>query len=422
LTDGGVSYLRYYSDEVLAAPVVELLDPVYLPGPVGPDVIDLDLPAPRSESGVSLGRLVGDRNGNPPVWGVPELREAVSGLSARRDGRAVDPERDVLVTHGATGAYAAALDAFVNPGDRVVIFDPSSPLFSLGARSRRGVVRWVPTWNEDGRLRFPQKLFERAVRGAKLLVLSDPGNPTGACLAAEDLEYVAWIAAGYDLLVYLDGCFTRFRYDGVPPSLAAMPGAANRVLTAGSVSQEYGLGSLRVGWLAGQRHLIKACALTASMSAPYVPAVCQQAAARAIGESDDQFAPTLDRFRNRRQYLTDRLRGLQLEPDWPGGGYFAWVPVAGLGMTGRQFAEQLLREHKVLVRPGCVFGPSGEGHIRISFAADDGRLREGLTRLTQFVTGLKNPPAHPTTAAAESPQESVPADHDGELKPVFSRA
>jgi aspartate/methionine/tyrosine aminotransferase len=423
LTDGGVSYLRYYSDDVLASPVVEFFDPVYFPGPVGPDVIDLDLPAPRRESGVSLGGLAGDRKGNPPAWGMDELREAVAGLYARRDGRAVDPERDVLVTHGATAAYAAALDAFVNPGDRVVLFDPCSPLFALGARSRRAVVHWMPTWNEDGRLRFPQKLFERTVRSAKLLVLSDPGNPNGACLTAEDLEYVAWISAGYDLLVYLDESFTRFRYNGTGPSLAAMPGAQNRVLTAGSVSQEYGLGSLRVGWLAGQHHLVKACAMTASLSAPYVPVVCQQAATRAIAEPDGDVGSMLDQFRNRRQYVSDRLRALDLEPDWPGGGYFAWVSVAGLGMTGRQFAERLLREHKVLVRPGCVFGPSGEGHIRISFAADDGRLREGLTRLAAFVTVVRgNPSAAPTAVAEESPQEPRPADHGDEQKPVFSRA
>jgi aspartate/methionine/tyrosine aminotransferase len=352
---------------------------------------------------------------------VPELREAVAGLSARR-GRTVDPDRDVFITHGATGAYAAALDAFVNPDDRVVLFDPCSPLFGLGVQSRRAVPRWVPTWNEDGRLRFPQKAFERAMRGAKMLVLSDPGNPTGACLAAEDVEYVAWIAAGYDVLVYLDESFTRFRYDGEGPSLAAMPGVENRVLTAGSVTQEFRLGSLRVGWLAGQRHLVKACALTASLSAPYVPAVCQQAAARAIAEPDGDLTQTLDLFRQRRQYVVDRLRALRLEPDWPGGGYFVWVPVGEFGMDGRRFAERLLKEQRVLVRPGCVFGPSGGNHIRISFAADDGRLREGLTRLTAFVNGLRNPTAPPPATTEESMADVPPVEPQDELKPVFSRA
>src|SRR5207237_268344 len=160
------------------------------------------------------------------------------------ESRVVNPGTEVLVTRGATGAYAAALDAFVNPGDRVVLFDPCSPLFALGAKSRRAKVRWVPTWTEDGRCRYLAAGFERAMRGAKLLVLSDPGNPAGACLADEDLDHIAWIAAAYDVLVYADESFARFRYDARVKCFGKLPGADRRVLTAGSATQEFGLGSL----------------------------------------------------------------------------------------------------------------------------------------------------------------------------------
>ncbi len=180
LTDGGTSYLRYYSDRVLAAPVEELLDPAYFPDSPGPGVFDLNQPAPRSESGASLGRLTADRKGNPPSMGLPELRSAIAARYQRLDGRKVDAATEVLVTHGATGAFTAALDAFVNTGDRVVLFDPSSSLFSLGAKSRRATVRWVSTWTEDGRCRYIARDFEKAMHGAKLLVLSDPGTrPAG---------------------------------------------------------------------------------------------------------------------------------------------------------------------------------------------------------------------------------------------------
>src|SRR5262249_43309589 len=156
--------------------------------------------------------------------GAPELRSAIADLYARRDGRTVDPEQEVLVTHGASAAFAAALDAFVNPGDRVVLFDPCSPLFHLGAKSRRATIRWVPTWTEDGRLRLPNAAFEKAVRGAKLLVLCDPANPTGAYLSSEDREYLVWFAAGYDVLIYADESFARFRYDGRGRSVALFSG------------------------------------------------------------------------------------------------------------------------------------------------------------------------------------------------------
>jgi aspartate/methionine/tyrosine aminotransferase len=433
LTDGGTAYLRYYSDTVLAAPTEELLDPAYFPGPPGPDVIDLNLPAPRVETAVSPSRVSADRRGTPPLWGTTDLRNALADLFVRRDGRAVDPEAEVLITHGASGAYAATLDAFVNPGDRVVLFDPSSPLFTLGAKSRRANIRWVPTWTEEGRCRYLVNGFERAMRGAKLLVLSDPVNPTGACFRPEDLEHIAWIAAAYDVLVYLDESFIPFRYDGRVRSAAILPGAEKRVLTAGSVSQGWGLGSVRVGWVAGPKHLIRACTLTASLSAPYVPTVCQHLAAQAVGQPDTEFAPTLDQFRNRRQYVYDRLRTIGLEPEWPGGGYFVWAVVTGFrlpGQTGdrgpspgRTFAERLLKEQKVLVGPGCIFGPSGGGHIRISFAADDGRLREGLARLAAFVTGLRNPTEDGSTSPSVDEVDTPAAERQptDDAKPVFSR-
>src|SRR6185437_8364552 len=116
LSDGAGRFLRYYSDAVLSAPVEELLDSAYFPT-AGPDVIDLNLPAPRYESSLSVGRLLADRRGNPPPRGIPELRTAIADLYLRRNGWAVDAQREVFVTHGASGAYAAVLDAFVNPGD-----------------------------------------------------------------------------------------------------------------------------------------------------------------------------------------------------------------------------------------------------------------------------------------------------------------
>jgi aspartate/methionine/tyrosine aminotransferase len=419
LAGDGTAFLRYYSDRVLAAPVEELLDPAFVPDPPGPDVIDLNPPAPTS-SGVSLGRLTGGRDGNPPPQGLPELRAAVARRYQQLDNRTVNPDTDVLVTHGATGALTAALDAFVNPGDRVVLFDPCSPLFALGAKSRRAAVRWVPTWTEDGRSRYPAAAFERAMRGAKLLILSDPGNPAGGCLADDDLDHVAWIAAAYDVLVFADESFARFRYGPRGKAVGTLAGADKRILTAGSVTHEFGLGALRVGWLAGPRHLVRACGLTQNLAAPFVPAVCQQAAARALSDPDADFAPTLDRFRERRDYAHDRLRAAGLEPDRPAGGLFLWVPVAGLGLDGRAFAERLYREERVRVGPGCAFGPGGAGHVRVGFAGDEGRLAEGLGRLAAFVDRLKNGSAPPPPPA----EEPAPAEQGGEVerpKPAFSR-
>jgi aspartate/methionine/tyrosine aminotransferase len=420
LTDGGTSFLHYYSDRVLAAPVEDLLDPAIIPDPAGPDIIDLNPPALRVESGLSLSRFTTDRWGASSPRGLPELRQAIAARYQRLDGRTLNPETDIHITHGATGAYAAVLEALVNPGDRVVLFDPCSPLFALGAKSRRAKLRWLPTWSEDGRCRFLTADFEKAMRGAKLLVLTNPGNPTGACLSDEDLEYIAWIAAAYDVLIYADESFGRFRYAERGKSLGALSGADRRILSAGSMTQEFGLGALRVGWLAGPRHLVRACGLMANLNAPFVPAVCQQAAARVMSEPESVFATTLDRLRGKRDYAIDRLKSMGLEPDRPTGGFFAWVPVGGLGLDGRTFAARLFREQQVQVGPGCAFGPSGSGHIRISFAADDGRLREGLARMAIFIEKLKNPA--PIIPVETGPvKEEVEVESVNRPKPTFSR-
>ncbi len=428
LTDGGTRYLRYYSDRVLGAPVEELLDPAYLPDTPGPDVIDLNGAALRSESGISLGRFTAERRGNPPYAGLLELRTAIAAREVQVNGRSVNPETEVLVTHGATGALATVFDAFVNPGDRVVLFDPCSPLFSLGAKSRRATVRWVPTWTEDGRSRYLATNFEKAMRGAKLLVLADPANPTGGCLAEEDLDHIAWIAAAYDVIVVADTSFTRFRFEPANQSLAALPGAEQRILTIGSVTQEHGLGSLRVGWMAGQRHLVRACQLVQNVNAPLVPAVCQQAASRALCEPDDRFAQETDRLQGKRDDAVDRLSSLGLELDRPGGGLFLWVPVAALGIDGRTFAERLYREEQVLVSPGCAYGPGGAGHIRISLAGDEGRFRAGLSRIASLVARLKTPNPTQVEPREDSPATIEAGVPDGEVvettaeaRPTFSR-
>ena len=233
LTDGGSAYLKYYSDRVLSAPLDELLDSAFVPHAPGPDVLDLNQPtpdAPPARGAISVGRTDAlSAPGRLPAT-LPELRTAIADRY-QRDGRTLAADADVFATHGATAAYAAALDAFVNPGDRVVLFDPCSPLFSLGAKSRHAKVRWVPTWTEDGRCRYIAADFERAMRGAKMLVISDPGSPAGGCLANEDLEHIAWIASGYGVLVYLDESFAAFRYGERPrrsPRCPARTGSPSR--------------------------------------------------------------------------------------------------------------------------------------------------------------------------------------------------
>ena len=224
-------------------------------------------------------------------------------------------------------------------------------------------VRWLTTWVEEGRLRFRLPDLDRALRGARLMILNCPANPTGGVIAPEDLEQVAYWAARHDVLILNDESFERFRYDTDLVSIGTLPRARERTLTVGSVSKGHALASARVGWIAGSRQLLQACATAAAMRTPFVPTLAQQVALTALRTGPEGFAAALEGFMARRRYATERLRGLGHNVAWPAGGFFLWVPVWQLGVSGRVFADSLLQERKVLVTPGDLFGPSGVGYV-----------------------------------------------------------
>ena len=330
-----------------------------------------------------IGPRVHDRHPTS-AWGKMELREMLAAQFRLDHGAEHDPADEVLITHGASGAFAAAIDAFVNPGDRVVLFDPTSPIFAIGLKHRRATIRRVPTWSNDGHVGFAMDALTRAMRGAKLLVLADPVNPTGCVFAPEDLEQIAFWARKNDTLIFQDASFDRWRTQPARARIASLPHAEGRIVTSGSFAKSHGLSAVRVGWLAGCRHLVRPCAAMAMLSAPFVPALCQQVALNALRTGEAAMSNLRSDFATRRGYVRDRLVDMGLEPWSAAGGFFVWVPVPN-GELGRSFAQRLLSQTGALVNPGRPFGPSGERFVRISYATDEGRLREGLNRLEGFL-------------------------------------
>jgi aspartate/methionine/tyrosine aminotransferase len=379
--NGGENYLHFYSDRTLAVPLADFADNALLPDIATPDSINLALGSPRCD--VPVARL-GERR-PASAWGDLELRSDLAAQFHLDHGMEHDPAEEILITHGASGAFAAALDAFINPGDLAVLFDPTSPIFPIGLKHRRARIRWVRTWSEGGHARFAMDAFARAVRGAKLLVIADPASPTGCVFAAEDLEQIAFWARKHDVLVFQDASFDRWRDQPARARLASLPHCEGRIVTCGSFAKSHGLVSARVGWLAGDRHLVRPCAAAAMLSAPFVPALSQHAARQAMQTSEPAMAELRKEFNGRRDYVHECLQEIGMEPWQANGGFFLWSPVPD-GECARSFAQRLLRETGVLVNPGTPFGPSGEKFIRISFAIDEGRLREALDRLRRFVT------------------------------------
>jgi aspartate/methionine/tyrosine aminotransferase len=390
LADGGTRFLHYYSNRILAAPHAELRQAADLLAARGPDALDLASGSPSFDivpSGST--KLPADRRDWSGPWGLTDLRQAIADKLQTEQQLSVSPGNEILVTPGASGAFSTVLATFINPGDRVVLFDPTSPLFNLFLRHRGARIRWVPTWMENGETRFRAESLMKAFRRARMVVLATPNSPTGGILSADHLDQITWWAQRRDLLIINDAAFDSYVYDARPPSIAALPRARERTITIGSVSKTYALASTRVGWLAGHRHLVRPCAIAACLQTPFVPTLCQQVALSALRECGSSFEAIHKEFESRRRYAFERLQAMGLKPAWPSGGFFFWIPVRELGLTGQEFADRLLFSKKVLIWPGALFGPSGGDYVRLSYAAEDGRLREGLTRLADFVRELR---------------------------------
>lgn len=402
LLAGDAPAVRHLSDRALSVPLDALRDLGDGPLALAADAIDLDPAEPSAELVTRPARGLIDRR---DPMGLVELRREVARGYRESRRLNLDADTDVLVTHGATGALHAALDAFVNPGDRVVLFDPTSPLFRAALASRRADVRAVACWTEEGRFRCHLDAFAAAMRGAKMLVLSDPSVPFGACLAPEDLEPIAWWARRLDVLVYLDESLSRFRAPAEGGHLSTLPGGRERALFAGSLGKGYGLGGARVGWLAGDRHLVRAAAVAARVSGGPVGLPAQELALGAL-RSGEEGTPVLRAELARRcDYVRDRLAALGLPCDAPAGGLSLWVSTAPLGKAGREVARELARDKRVLVTPGDAFGPGGRDFVRVGFAGDEGRTREGLSRLGDWLSG----PRAEAETAVEAAVEGVPA-------------
>jgi len=408
---GAEHHWHHFSDRVLASPRHELLTFASFRDAHGPNAIDFTFSAPRFEVVPSLhSRQPTERRGTPPAWGMTELRQAISERIAADSGPAVRADDGVLITHGASGAFSNIADAFVNPGNRVVVLDPCSPLFPLMLQQRRARIVHVPAWTENGLIRFQFPELARALCGAKLMVFANPCNPTGGSWSPEDLEQLAWWANRHDVLLCQDDTFASYLDDTNGRRLHAFQHATSRTLMLGSVSASHALASARVGWLTGPAPLVGACALTQHLTMPFVPLVSQLLAIAALRLNHATMAGIRAEFASTRRYAIERLTAMRLHPASASGGYFLWVPVHEFGVSGREFAEQLLRAKKVLVTPGEVFGPGGVPFIRLSLAGDEGRLREGLNRLATFVeeTRPKAPVAPPPLPVARlAPEEQT---------------
>lgn len=316
--------------------------------------------------------------------GDPELRQCISGLVSAESGRAVDPE-SVLVSHGGAAAITATILATVNPGDKVVIPEPTYSLYPDAVRLAGGGPVFVPT-RSDNQLDVPALL--EAAKGARLITFCNPVNPTGAVFSRESLEQLAEGLQGTDTLVLADEAYAHMVYDDGFVSALGIPALQDRLVYCQTLSKTYAMTGWRAGYVvapAGIAEAIRAVHRTMNSS---VNAAVQRASLKALQLGPGVSSDMLAAYRERRDYVVERLKDMPgVEFTEPTGAFYAFFryPQA---LPATVMLEKF-RDYGVILRAGSEYGPSGEGHLRLSFAADLGTLKTALDRIEQGIQEIE---------------------------------
>jgi aminotransferase len=355
------------------------------------DVISLgigepDFDTPRSIIEAGVESLREGRTHYTSNYGTIELRRALAAHLQRLYGVEYDPKRELLITVGASEAVDLALRATCDPGDEVILHEPSYVAYEPAIAFAGGTVVHVSTRFEDDFALDPAVVEAAITPRTKAIFLGYPCNPTGAVLPDAVQDELARIAERHDLLVYSDEIYDRLAYGSYRHrAFSALPGMRERTILMGGFSKAYAMTGWRIGWMAAPAELIEGILKIHQYTIMTAPTVAQDAALVAIVEGEPEVERMLAEYDRRRRLVVDGLNGMGLETFEPRGAFYAFPRITSTGLDAETFSRRLLEEERVAVVPGGAFGASGENHVRACYATSYERLEEALTRIDRFV-------------------------------------
>ncbi|MBE0524200.1 MAG: aminotransferase class I/II-fold pyridoxal phosphate-dependent enzyme [Methanosarcinales archaeon] len=317
--------------------------------------------------------------------GLIELREAISDSFHNDYGVDYNPEDQILVTTGVSEATDLALRAIVNPGDEVIFHEPCYVSYKPGIIFAGGTPVSVSTSREN-EFRVTGEQIEAAVNDkTKAIILSYPNNPTGAVMRKHDLEEVADVAVEHDLLVISDEVYDKLTYNGKHTCFSSLNGMNERTILLNGLSKSHAMTGLRIGYAMGPPSIISAMLLIHQYTMLCAPITAQMGAIEALKNGESEMQAMVREYNRRRRLFVSGLNSLGLDCFEPKGAFYAFPSIQSTGMTSAQFAEDLLHQQKVAVVPGDVFGQSGTGFLRCSYASSLDELKTSLERIEEFL-------------------------------------
>ena len=331
-------------------------------------------------------------------FGLLELREWIS-KSYRKDYNVdYDPHDQVLVTTGVSEAADLAFRTLINPGDEVIVPEPCYVSYKPSVSLAGGVPVPVRTNRED-EFRVTAEQIEKSITNkTKALVLSYPNNPTGAVLRKKDLEEIADVVNENDIAVISDEVYCKLTYGGPHTCFSSLPGMKERTIILNGFSKSHAMTGLRLGFAAGSEELIGAMTRIHQYAMLCAPITAQIGAIEALKNGNGEMDKMIREYDRRRRLIVDGLNKLGLDCFEPKGAFYAFPSIKSTGMTSEEFAGRLLKEEKVAVVPGNVFGECGEGHLRCSYSTSREQLVEALGRIEAFLDKIScKVPAKPVS-------------------------
>ena len=320
-----------------------------------------------------------------PNAGLLKLRQAIGGYLNRRFDLTYDPKTEILVTVGGSEAIDLCFRALISPGDEVLIPEPSFVCYDPLTRMAGGVPVPLVTRAED-KFRLRADTVAAAITDkTKLLVLPFPNNPTGAIMPREELEALAEVLRGTDIVVLSDEIYGELTYGREHVSFAAIEGMQERTVLVSGFSKAYAMTGWRLGYACGPQPLMALLTKLHQYAIMCAPTTAQYAAIEAMNNGDTDVVQMRDEYDMRRRYIVDELNKLGLTCFEPEGAFYVFPSIQSTGMTSEEFCHRLLEEKHVAVVPGNAFGESGEGFIRISYCYSIKHITEALKRIGEFL-------------------------------------
>ncbi|TQR38544.1 aminotransferase [Brevibacillus brevis] len=320
--------------------------------------------------------------------GMLPLRVEIQKYLEERFSVSYHPETEILVTVGASEAIDIALRAILDQGDEVLVVEPCYVSYEPVIRLAGGVPVFLKTTMENQFKLTPQELETHITERTKAIIFCYPNNPTGGTMTAEEWKTLLPIIEKHDLMVISDEIYAELTYGRMHDSIAALPGMKDRTILISGFSKAFAMTGWRLGYVCASPDLLAGMLKIHQYTMLCAPTMAQMAALEALRHGRSDMERMIESYRQRRNYVVDGFRHIGLTCHEPDGAFYAFPSVASTGLSSAEFAEKLLMEEKVAVVPGDVFGESGKGHIRCSYATSMEQLKKALERMERLMGRL----------------------------------